>query len=1694
MDLLKDYIRNNQENLEDSKSLKIKIFNYFYYMLNVKNIISFYTLYILHSFEIIQLISFAFSHPLELNWNISEKKMKYIQYIVEGCRIVPLFRYISFNSFMIIFYFLFCIVIVLFISLIFQILFFQENSKCFLYILSWTVLIMPYLTIFFFLPLSELFLLPFKCNNNSMISQEVQCYKNKHLILAILGVVGEVTFFLYIYLLNSFYYYPFIVRKSSIKLTPDVDLLLMKIKLIMIILYLFLKNEYLFISILLFLSSYLIYFNLIKKIYPCRYMEIFLNIRNALFFWTFFILLISRICRDTNFNNIIFLLVLCYPIIIFGFIMFYQKKENQLIFISPGVSDNINTCLSSIKVFIDLIQSFIDENKSNSKYDENFNPKNSILLKGIIQIHTAYCLKEDCPLTNFIKNEGNFSSQKQSLLNYMTILFNEAMRKFPNDILIRMHYIQFNYNQKYNLNRVKTTFEEIKKLQFGIQSQYILYSQEKEISKMQLNDISDGNEEEKEKLEIELNFKTFKNLISNATKLYVEFWSIFSANITNSLNTSKLYKLGEKLNGYLKEINNLWNNNLRYKKISFENQNIIQLYARFLREILWDQQKGEVVQKKINEEQYLQGFNKVKDENKINMRNIDSIESQDFAIYANTTEKGKCNIIQFSNSLSYIIGYQKSELINKPLDILIPSILDNNHQSFVENYIKKKNIVKESDKYNFIEAEKKSTFITLKNKMGYIIPFNAKFNLYDDNDFSNSYLIKAKLEMTDNKSMYAFYLLTKPDFSLESFSSSAIHLGFSMDLLKKYVIKLNLLIRSGRNKSINLFERYKEYVNNERIITWVFPDIIYPKNENDKGIDKNKDIQDLINESNKKKFYLQIFEMKYKENEISGFVFKLYDTTKNSYKKKEKLYKKEFIPGNNRQIIFDLLNLNYIRTIIVKKKSGLRNLREKEEPLEEENIEKNKGSKKKSKKYLEFKHKDESSEDEQTQIVITKEKLLELQTRDSVGIKSFINILPFYGGDISLIKHRPNREKYPTGKAQEPLIKITLSRFTKRIEARIKENPNLFKKKQKIENDEIINETNDNTIKNEYLMDNEIKQEEKKNEDIILDVDNEFGGSNSTVSLANVLNVNSLKIIKYIDFFIYIFTITILIIEFILSYNFFSNHVERYSYFKISYRLLSDLTYIKYYVTEGICTTELNYYMMSTFNFQTEKDYLKNIQENIKEYLAEVNDIISKFDNTKMAFSEEYINYASKTNISIKTINNGVPAIEVHPFISAKSKLTNALFHISTSEKGIDFDDVFAYELMVNLLNSYYLAFERIIIIMSNDFNNSTKNCGVKNIVIFSVTLFGSVVYLVIFYNLMLKLDNDREKPINLFLTIKNSVFEELKNSAENFSNKLLNKIFGVDEEEEESQKDFQANIKPKDINIAKFKALNDYRLNNKKGTSFLFYFVQLLIFYSIVILVLLLKYINTIFYYKNTKDYIKIYNATNFAEIYVVSSIDIMKQYFYNASIVNYGFNETTQIFNFLSGFITLSTFISEAIKETSKAECFLKNEYKDLFTKYYYQNSTEMFNSKDPYYAIYAADGFRTVNGQLSEYLRFLYISYFMNNKTNSSNLYASDYINDIRWVFIDKILFSILKPWYRYMIETMDNFFCDDDYSKQSSHILVFAIMIIAISLYYWIVWKKYEEEFINSIQRSFDLINLIPEEVKNIIVKKLNENGG
>jgi hypothetical protein len=160
------------------------------------------------------------------------------------------------------------------------------------------------------------------------------------------------------------------------------------------------------------------------------------------------------------------------------------------------------------------------------------------------------------------------------------------------------------------------------------------------------------------------------------------------------------------------------------------------------------------------------------------------------------------------------------------------------------------------------------------------------------------------MEIKENKTEYAYYILTNTEFTIENISSSAINLGLTLDLLKNYVVKMEILIRTDDNRSINIFESYKEYEEESKEITWVFPSLIYPKDNNQQI--KEDEIEELIEKSHKKEYNLQIKGIKFNEKENIGFVFKF--TEKNLRKKKIKYKKDSYMPKCNKNLImFDLL-------------------------------------------------------------------------------------------------------------------------------------------------------------------------------------------------------------------------------------------------------------------------------------------------------------------------------------------------------------------------------------------------------------------------------------------------------------------------------------------------------------------------------------------------------------------------------------------------------------------------------------------------------------------------------------------------------------------------------------------------------------------------------------------------------------------
>ena len=500
MEKLKNYLI-NQDILSIKKSLKLKFFDYFHYMLDGKATTSFFTLYLLHSIELIQLISFAFSTPFTIVWKLSEKINKNLRNVLEAFRLAPLLSNVSILAATIISAIFIFFIIAYFILLMVQITLRKENSHFFEKLMSFTKLTMPIITIVLFIPLNELFVSTFNCKDNHINyrSDEVKCWQAPHVIMILLSIVGIILNFIVVIILTFFNFYPFVTTKVTIKLTSSFDMVLLLIKFIFVIQKIFIKNEYISIAILLILSIFLVYYQDKQPLYNDKKLELFLMLRGVLLVWTYFTLLIAKICYNTNVKTMIYLLISGYPIIIFTSIMYINEKNNKFNFNQSSINlyNNVNICLTQLRLLMKLIDSFFNEKKSNlsgNNSDDEINTKNDLLLKGIIKMHTLTCLKEDCPLTKFTKNKGNYNIQKQCLLNYMAIFFKNSIKKFPNSILLRMQFIQFNYDKKYNLNNIKTTLEEIKKLKFDLSSEFILYCQEKELSKIR-RDVNDGNDE-----------------------------------------------------------------------------------------------------------------------------------------------------------------------------------------------------------------------------------------------------------------------------------------------------------------------------------------------------------------------------------------------------------------------------------------------------------------------------------------------------------------------------------------------------------------------------------------------------------------------------------------------------------------------------------------------------------------------------------------------------------------------------------------------------------------------------------------------------------------------------------------------------------------------------------------------------------------------------------------------------------------------------------------------------------------------------------------------------------------------------------------------------------------------------------------------------------------------------------------------
>ena len=1690
----------------NEKTFTYKIFKYFYYLIHEKKEFKSFFKCILIFLETIQFISYAFIQIHRNSWKLGENKIRIISTILSTFRLSSFIKHLTYTIYVIILYFLLAIIFLVCLIVLFQILFINSSSKIFRYSTTIIRVIMDLIVIFLYIPLTEIILIPIKCVNGKVygVQNPETCGNNTHILHATLGLIGAILLTFWCIFMLYFSFYPFKRFMSTIRIYSNNDIIIIILKFFIVLHYFIINNEYISLFILL-LASIIMFFSCYnEETYNNNRLEIAIIIKNSLIFWTYCVLLISKLFENIVSSGFIFLYIFGCPIIICLSLVFYRERDIDIIHLSSNIR-SLNDFIKKAKFNIKMINSFIERNLNIRSGNEDEERRYLVLLKGNVKNHNRLCTSKDCPLTKFLINDGNFNVQKQCLLNYMNVFFNKGLKQYPNSAAILILNIYFNYSKRFNLNNVKNNIFLLRKIKVSLKEKYIIFCMEKN-ARSNINEVDinlDNNKDNDYKEDItQQKYQKLKFLIENSIKLYGEFWGIFSTNVSSNINTNKLYSLGEKLNIYLNEINNLWDNELKNRKISNECQSIVQLYSKFLLEVLWDQKKSKEVYKKLNDENlnnyHLNDNKNSKEENSNSIESL--IDNQDFILFGNFDEKGNSKISQITVSFAQFLGYKKYDIIGKQFEALLPNIIIEGHCKYLEECIKILHNGNNQKDLSFRdnESSKMNQLLILKNRMGYIYPLFETFSISDDNDYSDTFLVKTKMETKENKTEYSYYILTNTDFIIENISTSALNLGLTLDLLKKYVVKMDILLRTDDNKTLNIFESYNEYEEEAKEITWVFPHIIYPKDNNQQP--KDYEIEELIERSPKKCYYLQIKGINFNENENIGFIFKF--TEKNLRKKKHKFKEDSYIPKSKKNLImFDLLKLKYIRTILVDVKSGLKNLRtiEKEEDntMVENNskIEVQKSKKRKKSSIVEEESSDDS-EKEKNNILLTKEKILELQVHNYLDIKNFIFTLPMYGGDVNLEKFRPTGDKYAASKIHESLIKIHVSTFCKRMEETFHLEQNMKKKKSKMININSINnlDTAKSTTTDNYLLSSStssVQTSSQQNQIIQNEEMNKGLASDSSSTLANIFKANSIKYIKIVIGLLFLLTFILILIEFLITYRHMSKITKKLIFLRDSYIILNDMIYTKYYITEEVIGNTYPRYISKKFN----ANFSQEIKAELEFYRQELTKTYDSF--TSKELPKEYKDFVDSTNLTIYTLTlNNSQRISIL-FNSAMVRISSSINDLTANSSLINMANRDAYELMYNLLNEYFLNWEKVCNILFKDSIKAT-NLKIPLMIIVLLYFIVSIITIYIFLKLLARFSLDREKPINLFLTLKKVVFENLKNSAETFSNKLLNKFFGNEDNEDDSQQDYQANIQPSDINIVKFKAVNEYNSSISKAFSFLTIIILIFIFFFFSLIFLVAKY----FDFRNRMGkiffFISLFEKLNYAQIDFILNIDIFKSYFFNKQIPILNNNDTKTTL-FVHDLNNITTKFRESIIYNTNSGKFLTGKYLEKYVQYLNGNFEDLLEKE--YYKVnkyrignYIKFGIKPVETRINEMIRYYIMKYCASDEIYNEEYDGISYIlklMDFKFIELTTIISSVIRIWYNGVTDLLMNSFNEFQSKSKFIYSLLFICFIIILILYYSLIWKTNEQKLNALLKESAALINLIPQEIKNIIIEKLNE---
>lgn len=511
-----------------------------------------------------------------------------------------------------------------------------------------------------------------------------------------------------------------------------------------------------------------------------------------------------------------------------------------------------------------------NNNISNNQLKIDNNSKNheiEAILEMYMIYHKDFCLEEHCYIKKF-SFDDNYNKQYDNLIKYTIELYLKALTDSPKDIDLIICYVLFcnefktnvnhanrllnilnnisyssnlkisfinnntnsSYNQEYHKNYTNITYISLyySYLIFYTSKYFSIgdtYSNSNEYNLIDANEYDEFSNNLSIVNKSNL-FDILTSTIENITKHYIDLYSLLGNSLFENLSISKVFNLSQQIDNETFKMKDLWNI-LSKEKINSNQKLLIELFQEFVNEVLHDDKLKNEISYYLNNE-----CTNLIDESGdyFDLKNLDNfLETQDMVAFARSNDKGECNILKVSNTFAAVLGYNKSELVNKPVENIIPNMFRLYYSNMLAkqiSYLNNRNINQNSkDHLNKFNKNEYSFFALTKSK--FIVPAKSTTCIKRDEEVSTSYIIKVKFERFDSKQDFSYHIIVDSNMIIQNISSSCILLGLDNNLVSQQqinILKLIKLISNETNDSncnINnyktyhsMYDQFKEYISN----------------------------------------------------------------------------------------------------------------------------------------------------------------------------------------------------------------------------------------------------------------------------------------------------------------------------------------------------------------------------------------------------------------------------------------------------------------------------------------------------------------------------------------------------------------------------------------------------------------------------------------------------------------------------------------------------------------------------------------------------------------------------------------------------------------------------------------------------------------------------------------------------------------